>query len=146
MDIIRTWCGQCKYTLRRQNLLMLRHVETSSVTKSDFVVGIQVTSKTLPAFLAFFILTVSFHISHGLIYDNCDNRTLQADQERQADQKTLHFAVILAATDKNDQSNKCEILNWNNLRNLLAIQWVVNKLNTPNKNNQKFISGYNIGK
>lgn len=144
MDIIRTWCGQCKYTLRRQNLLMLRHVETSSVTKSDFVVGIQVTSKTLPAFLAFFILTVSFHISHGLIYDNCDNRTVQADQERQADQKTLHFAVILAATEKNDQSNKCEILNWNNLRNLLAIQWVVNKLNTPNKNNQKFISGYNI--
>lgn len=140
MDIIRTTCGQCKYTLRRRNLLTLRHAETSSVTTSDFVVGVQVTSKkTLPAFLAFFILTVSFHISHGFIY-NCDNRTIAQQDE----QKTLHFAVILAATEKNDQSNKCEILNWNNLRNMLAIQWVVNKLNTPNKNNQKFISGYNI--
>ncbi|CAE1138273.1 unnamed protein product [Acanthosepion pharaonis] len=102
MDIIRTRCGQCKYTL------------------------------------------LSFHISHGLVYDSCDNRTVQTDQAQQDEQKTLHFAVILAATEKNDQSNKCEILNWNNLRNLLAIQWVVNKLNTPNKNNQKFITGYDI--
>ena len=146
MDIIRTQLS--KFTLYKPNELILNHVNTHntlSMTKTHFLIGVDWGLYII--FLFLFILTFSFPVSHGLIYDGCNKKTLGSGQVQQGDKATtLHFAVILAATEKNDRSGKCDVLNWRNVRNLLAVQWVVNKLNTPYKNNQTFIPGYDIGK
>lgn len=151
MDKRRTRIGPLIFTVPRGNPLTTSCDEATttqvrSATTPPFVNGRNITRKTLGVFLFFWVVIFSLPLlSDGLIYEKCENRTAKSGRiHLGVDKSTLNFAVVLAGTEKDDNSEKCDRLNWRNVRNLLAIQWVVNKLNKPNHDNQTFIPGYDI--